>query len=171
MLWVNSRWLVIVGAVVCFPILGWGESQETATVITSNTMTASSQANKAVFRENVKMIQEELVVFSDVMIVYFKEKVTEGSSPAGPASPESSKKEIRVIEAKGHVKISKGESRATCTRALYDKKKEKIILLGSPIVWQDGTRVSGQKITMYLKENRSIVEGGTRVTIEEAEVN
>lgn len=171
MLWVNSRWLIIVGALVCFPILGWGESQKTATVITSNTMTASSQANKAVFRENVKMVQEELVVYSDVMIVYFKENGSQGSSPAGPSSPENSKKEIRVIEAKGHVKITKGESRATCTRALYDKKNEKIILLGSPVVWQDGTRVSGQKITMYLKENRSTVEGGTRVTIEEAEVN
>ena len=134
-------------------------------------MTASSQANKAVFRENVKMVQEELVVYSDVMIVYFMENGIQGSSPAGSSSPENSQKEIRVIEAKGHVKITKGESRATCTRALYDKKKEKIILLGSPVVWQDGTRVSGQKITMYLKENRSTVEGGTRVTIEEAEVN
>ncbi len=134
-------------------------------------MTASSQVNKAVFRENVKMVQEELVVHSDVMIVYFKEDGAQGASQAGPSAPENSQKEIRVIEAKGHVKIIKGESRATCTRALYDKKTEKIILLGSPIVWQEGTRVSGQKITMYLKENRSTVEGGTRVTIQESEVN
>ncbi len=171
MLWVNSRWFVIAGAIVCFPILGWGESQKAATVITSNTMTASSQVNKAVFRENVKMVQEELIVYSDVMIVYFKENETQEASQAVPSSSENSQKEIRVIEAKGHVKITKGESRATCTRALYDKKNEKIILLGSPVVWQEGTRVSGKKITMYLKENRSTVEGGTRVTIEEAEVN
>ncbi len=117
------------------------------------------------------MVQEELVVYSDIMIVYFKENGAQRASQVVPSSSENSKKEIRVIEAKGHVKITKGESRATCTRALYDKKNEKIILLGSPIVWQEGTRVSGQKITMYLKENRSIVEGGTRVTIEEAEVN
>ncbi len=134
-------------------------------------MTASSQVNKAVFRENVKMVQEELVVYSDIMIVYFKENEPHGVSQTGPSSSENSQKEIRVIEAKGHVKITQGESRATCTHALYDKKKEKIILLGSPVVWQEGTRVSGQKITMYLKENRSTVEGGTRVTIEEAEVN
>lgn len=134
-------------------------------------MTASSQVNKAVFRENVKMVQEELVVHSDVMIVYFKENETQGASQAGPSASENSQKEIRIIEAKGHVRIIKGESRATCTRALYDKKKEKIILLGSPIVWQEGTRVSGQKITMYLEENRSTVEGSTRVMIEEAAVN
>jgi len=58
------------------PSLGWGAGQKTATVITSNTMTASSQTNQAIFRENVKMVQEELIVHSDVMIVHFKEKGT-----------------------------------------------------------------------------------------------
>ena len=156
---------------VFFPILGWGESQKTTTVITSNTMTASSQENKVIFRENVKMVQEGLVVHSDIMIVYFKEKSAQAPSPVGQFPSENSKKEIRVIEAKGHVKIAKGESRATCTRALYDKQEERIILLGSPVVWEAGTRVSGQKITMFLKENRSIVEGDTRVIIEEGEEN
>ena len=134
-------------------------------------MTASSQENKAIFRENVKMVQEELVVHSDVMIVSFKEKTARTPSPVGQLPSENSKKEIRVIEARGHVKIAKGESRAICTRALYDKLEERIILLGSPVVWQAGTRVSGQKITMFLKENRSIVEGDTRVTIEEGAEN
>ncbi len=156
---------------VFFPILGWGESQKTTTVITSNTMTASSLENKVIFRENVKMVQEGLVVHSDIMIVYFKEKSAQASSPVGQLPSENSQKEIRVIEAKGHVKIAKGESRATCTRALYDKQEERIILLGSPVVWEAGTRVSGQKITMFLKENRSIVEGDTRVIIEEGEEN
>ena len=141
------------------------------TVITSNKLTASSQDNKAIFRENVKMVQEELVVHSDIMIVYFKEKTAQTPSSVGQLPSENPKKEIRVIEAKGHVIITKGESRATCTRALYDKQEERIILLGSPVVWQEGTRVSGQKITMFLKENRSIVEGGTRVIIEEKAEN
>ncbi len=161
---------MVVGTVF-FTIIGWGESQKTTTVITSNTMTASSQENKVIFRENVKMVQEGLVVHSDIMIVYFKEKSAQASSPVGQLPSENSKKEIRVIEAKGHVKIAKGESRAICTRALYDKQEERIILLGSPVVWEAGTRVSGQKITMFLKENRSIVEGDTRVIIEEGEEN
>lgn len=163
--------MVVVVGTVFFPILGWGESQKTTTVITSNTMTASSLENKVIFRENVKMVQEGLVVHSDIMIVYFKEKSAQASSPVGQLPSENSQKEIRVIEAKGHVKIAKGESRATCTRALYDKQEERIILLGSPVVWEAGTRVSGQKITMFLKENRSIVEGDTRVIIEEGEEN
>ena len=153
------------------PSLGWGTSQKTATVITSNTMTASSQTNQAIFRGNVKMVQEELVVHSDVMIVYFKEKVAATSSSATRPSTQESKKEIRFIEARGHVKIVKGESRATCQRAIYDKLEEKVILRGSPVAWQEGTRISGPKMTMFLKENRSVVEGGTRVTIEGEEEN
>ena len=150
-------------------MVGWGADQKTTTVITSNTMTASSQSNQAIFRDNVKMVQEELVVHSDIMIVYFKEK---GSSPpVGQLPSQNSKKEIRVIEAKGNVKITKGESRATCQRAIYDKQGERIVLLESPVVWQAGTRVSGRKITMFLKENRSVVEGETRVIIEETEKN
>lgn len=131
-------------------------------------MVASSQKNTAIFRENVKMVQEELVVHSDMMTIYFKEKAPQSSSPVGQTPSPSTGKEIRFIEAKGHVKIKNGESRAICQHALYDKKTEKIILRGSPVVWQAGTRVSGLKMTMFLKENRSTVEGETRVIIEEA---
>ena len=153
--------------ITLFPVLGLGEGQKSTTVITSKTMTASSQKNTAIFRENVKMVQDELVVHSDIMTVYFKEKGPQDSSSGGPTSSRKREKAIRFIEVKGHVKIKNGESRAICEHALYDKEAEKIILRGSPVVWQAGTRVSGKKMTMFLKENRSIVEGETRVIIEE----
>lgn len=163
--------MVAVGFVLV-PILGWGEGKKAATVITSQTMTASSEKNQAIFQGAVKMVQGELVVHSDVMIVYFKEKSPPGSSsnPASGDNPESGK-EISYIEAKGHVKIEKGESQATSQHALYHKAEEKVILTGSPVAWQEGTRISGPKMTMFLKENRSVVEGGTRVVIEETEQN
>ena len=151
--------------------LAWGAGQKSTTVITSNTMTASSQKNQAIFRGDVKMVQEELVVHSDIMIVYFKEKGASPTSSGGQSSNQESKKEIRFIEAKGNVKITKGESRATSQHAIYNKLEEKVILRGSPVAWQEGTRISGPKMTMFLKENRSVVEGGTRVTIEESEEN
>jgi lipopolysaccharide export system protein LptA len=134
-------------------------------------MTFSDQTNKAIFRGNVKMVQEELVVHSEIMIVHFQEKETSTRTPVGQDTSQQSNKEIRFIEAKGHVRIASGESRATCERAIYDKRAEKIILRGSPVTWQEGTRIRGQKMTMFLKENRSIVEGGAEVTIEESEGN
>jgi lipopolysaccharide export system protein LptA len=161
---------VVAVVVALVPILGWGEEQKTTTVITSNRMTASSEKNQAIFEGAVKMVQGELVVHSDVMIVYFKAKGSNDSSSNSASGTNSgSGKEIDYIEAKGRVRIKKGESRATSQHALYNKSEEKIILTGSPVAWQTGTRVSGPKMTMFLKENRSVVEGGTQVIIEESE--
>ena len=37
---------------------------------------------------------------------------------------------------------------------------------GDPVAWQKGTRVSGKQIIMFLDEDRSVVEGDSRVIIE-----
>jgi lipopolysaccharide export system protein LptA len=71
-----------------------------------------------------------------------------------------------MIEATGRVLIEKDDGRATCRKAVYHGDEEKIVLTGEPVAWQKGTRVTGKKITMYLAEDRSIVEGGSRVSIQ-----
>ncbi len=102
------------------------------------------------------------------MIVRFS--TAESSQTAGTQSPgQGGKRTISVIEAKGNVVILKGEGKATCGHAIYYKDEERIVLTEAPVAWQGGTRVSGPKMTMYLKEDRSVVEGGTNVLIEEQE--
>jgi lipopolysaccharide export system protein LptA len=73
---------------------------------------------------------------------------------------------ISRIEATGRVKIEKQDGRATCQRAVYYEDEKKIVLTGEPVAWQKGTRVTGRQITMFLDEDRSLVEGGSHVTIE-----
>ncbi|MEZ4345834.1 MAG: LptA/OstA family protein [Nitrospirales bacterium] len=164
---------------LCLIVLGWmmlpivcnGQESQSSTVITSNTMTASSEKNQAVFKGAVKLVQGDLIVYSDIMTVFFKEKPHSPSTPFPPSENRESAKEIHLIEARGHVRIFKGENRATSEHALYYKQEEKVILRGSPVAWQEGTKISGPKMTMYLRENKSIVEGGTRVVIEESTGN
>ena len=48
---------------------------------------------------------------------------------------------------------------------MYYKDEEKAVLTESPIAWQKGTQVSGPRMTLYLEEDRSVVEGGSRVLI------
>jgi lipopolysaccharide export system protein LptA len=82
------------------------------------------------------------------------------------AMPTVSDRTISKIEATGRVKIEKQDGRATCQRAVYYEDDKKIVLTGEPVAWQKGTRVTGQRITMFLEEDRSLVEGGSHVTIE-----
>ena len=44
-------------------------------------------------------------------------------------------------------------------QAIYYQSDERVVLTGKPVVKQGNDFVEGAKITLLLKENRSIVEG------------
>ncbi len=75
------------------------------------------------------------------------------------------REDVERATAVGNVRISFGERRGTGERAEYFPKEERAVLLGHPKVWQDNDVVSGCKITLLLKEDRSRVDGcdGERV--------
>ena len=160
--------------------------QNQRTNITAKTMTVNNQENKAIFEGSVVLTQGDLVVYSDHMVVSFRPSQNgNGQDKAGtPASPQPRKsadkkqkpgkeamptvsdRTISKIEATGRVRIEKQDGRATCRRAVYYEDDKKIVLTGEPVAWQKGTRVTGKQITMFLEEDRSLVEGGSHVTIE-----
>jgi len=134
--------------------------------ITSQTMTMQGKERQAVFEEEVVLIQGDMTIHSDRMVVTFKK----GKDTGIPSSSEGSfGKQIELAVATGHVVIKKGSGKATSGRAVYHKDEEKVVLTESPVACQEGTRVTGTRMTMYLKEDRSIVEGGSRVIIENEE--
>lgn len=154
------------------------------TTITAQKMTVRNQENKAYFDGAVVLSKGTLVVHSDSMVVSFKQKdapgsTSKGAEPDSPPSANSQKSKARatgmpasgshaisMVEAVGHVRIEKEGGTATCQKAVYYESDEKIVLTGEPIAWQKGTRVTGKVITMYLGEDRSVVEGESRVMIE-----
>ena len=164
-------------------------AERSNTMITSQKMTVRNQESKAIFEGTVVLTKGTLIVHSDVMVVSFRpsdqpasagkagNQTAERSKDAGVADkgtrsgagelPVLLNRSVSMIEATGRVKIEKAEGRATCRKAIYYEDEEKIELTGDPVAWQKGTRVTGKKITMYLAEDRSVVEGGSRVLIDE----
>jgi lipopolysaccharide export system protein LptA len=51
---------------------------------------------------------------------------------------------------------------------VYSQHDEKLVLTGDPQVWEEGYHVTGVKMTMFLKEDRSIVES-SRVVINDGD--
>lgn len=155
-----------------------------STTITAKKMTVRNQDGRAVFEGSVVLTKGALVVYSDKMIVLFQPESdatktpsvveragrevakTSGSSKGTEAVPSVSNRSVSRIDAMGHVKIEKDNGKATCEKAVYFSEDEKIVLTGDPVAWEKGTRVSGKQITMYLAEDRSVVEGGSHVRIE-----
>jgi lipopolysaccharide export system protein LptA len=147
------------------------------TTVISKKMTFKNQESQAVFDGAVVLTRGTLVVYSDRMVVSFrnedagtdaKKPVETGKGPGTPAKgPETvSNRAVTQIEATGRVKIERDAGNATCQKAVYYRDEDKIVLTGDPVAWDKGTRVSGKRITMFLGEDRTVVEGGSHVRIE-----
>ncbi|MCP9442500.1 MAG: hypothetical protein NNA20_07890 [Nitrospira sp.] len=153
------------------------DAQTVPTTITSNKMTVLNRENQAIFEGNVVLTRGGLVVNSEKMIVFFQGPAGDAARPPSEETPKKfdtmaspSGRSIERVEAIGHVKIRQENSHATCQKAVYFGTEEKIVMTGDPVAWEKGTRVSGHQITIYLAEERSVVEGGSHVRIiEEAE--
>jgi lipopolysaccharide export system protein LptA len=149
-------------------------------VITSESLTFKDHDNTAVFAGKVVMRKGDFVMHADQMVVHFdgtspatsaqkSGKPSASSSPANTDLPAFGNRTVNLIDATGNVVIQRGEKRATSKKAVYHQRDETLVLTGDPEAWEEGYRVTGTKMTMFLREDRSIVEGGSRVIINERE--
>lgn len=155
-----------------------GTEQPVSTTVVSQKMTFKNQESQAVFDGAVILTRGTLVVYSDRMVVSFRPQDAAGNDPKklgdlnkGAAAPAKgpdtvSNRAVTQIEATGRVKIERDAGNATCQKAVYYRDEDKIVLTGDPVAWDKGTRVSGQRITLFLAEDRTVVEGGSHVQIE-----
>ena len=163
-----------------------GETAPIPTTITAKKVTVRKQDSQAVFEGTVVLARGPLIVHSDRMVVFFHAEgqgtgavpinsgeVTGGATPQGrsPAKrheppPGLANHSVKRVEAIDHVQIKYAGGNATCQKAVYFSDGDKIVLTGEPVAWEKGTRVSGKQITIYLTEERSVVEGDSRVHIE-----
>ena len=133
------------------------------TTITSQTMTIQGKSGQTIFEGTVVLKKMDFVMRSDHMVVTFKKSAQAGSRQTEGGTTH----QVDRIEASGNVVIEKSDGKATCGRALYDKDEDKLVLTESPVAWQGGTKIKGSQMTMFLKEQRSIVEGGSHLVILE----
>lgn len=163
-----------------------GETAPIPTTITAKKVTVRKQDSQAVFEGTVVLARGPLLVHSDKMVVLFHaEAQGTGAGPmnsgkavggakaqgrsatkAQESPPGLSNHSVNRVEAIDHVQIKYAGGNATCQKAVYFSDGDKIVLTGDPIAWEKGTRVSGKQITIYLTEERSVVEGDSRVHIE-----
>ncbi len=70
---------------------------------------------------------------------------------------------VLSVKARGSVRLQKGNVLAAGDEADYDAATGVVVLTGKPKVWRDRDVVEGDRITLHLAENRSVVEGARAV--------
>ena len=148
-------------------------------VITSQSLVFKNQENMAVFVGKVVMVKAGFIMHADHMVAYFAgtsatdspatkkpTKSATATARAGPELPTLGSRGVSLIEATGNVIMEQGNKKAKSKKAVYSQHDEKLVLTGEPEAWEQGYHVTGTKMTMFLKEDRSIVET-SRVVISD----
>jgi lipopolysaccharide export system protein LptA len=104
-----------------------------------------------VFTGNVVARQSNSVQYADRMEVYLDE---------------GGDKILRTVST-GAVRIITSDCRtATAQRAEYYDLEQRVVLIGNARVWQEDNVVSGETITIFLSQDRSVVQSGRQERVK-----
>lgn len=115
--------------------------------VTSDRLEVDNKKKVVIFTGNVAATQDFLLCSDELQISYNDEQ------------------EVDRITATGNVRIYQGDKESRSDRAVYDRLARTITITGDPVFKQCADTVRGEKIVVYLDEDKAIVQskGGERV--------
>jgi lipopolysaccharide export system protein LptA len=122
--------------------------------ITSDQVEAFQQQRQIVFSGHVVAAQKDLTVRGDRMTVFYSEE------PGGERKSPDMGGSVERIVVEGNVQITQGDRVATGKMATYHRAENKVVLTGDPKVVRNQDSIQGERITLFLDSEKSIVEGG-----------
>ena len=119
--------------------------------VDADKMERFGKASLVIFSGNVVARRDNSVQYADRVEVYMDEK---------------GDRVLRTISTGGVRIITKDCRTGTAQRAEYYDLEQRVVLLGNARVWQDDNVVSGDTITIYIAQDRTIVEGSKQERVK-----
>jgi len=139
------------GAAMPAPGKKRGDDKSQPVTVDADRMERFGKESLVIFTGNVVARQNNSVQYADRMEVYLDEK---------------GDRILRTVST-GSVRIITRDCRTgTAKRADYFDLEQRVVLLGNARVWQDDNVVSGETITIFLSQDRSIVQGGKQERVK-----
>ncbi len=109
--------------------------------ITSHQLEVFQEEQRSIFSGAVVAQQGEMTLYSDQLTVIF-----------------DGQNDVSRIEAAGNVRIEEPLRTARGNTAVFDREADTLILSGNAEVVQGENRITGDEITLFIGQNRSIVK-------------
>jgi lipopolysaccharide export system protein LptA len=123
--------------------------------IVSDRLDAYHEKRMVVFSGNAVATQGARTIRADRLTLYYREEKKPAGQPAGV--PEGTGN-LERVEAAGHVTITEGERIVTGDEAIFDQDAQKITMTGGAVMREGANIVRGDRIVVFLNENRGVVE-------------
>jgi len=138
-----------------------GDGKEPVTV-TSDKLEFDYKKNVVVYSGTVNAEQGDLKIKSDELRITLKPsaKRAEGDQPTAATAVDEESARVQEIVASGNVRIDQGGQWAVGGKAIFDQQARTFVLTDNPVLHQGPNQVTGERVVVYLDENRSVVEGG-----------
>ncbi len=138
--------LWVLGAILLsVAVPGARGNEQVPITITSNRMEGDFKSGIITFLNEVKVVRGEMVLYADRVELYPRERG----------------KQIDKVVASGHVRVLDGSRSAWADRAEYIDATEILVLTGNAKVSDGQNTITGPLIRVYLREERTEVEGNT----------
>lgn len=137
-------------------------------VVTAKGLFADNKKKLAVYKKDVVVKKDDITLYADEVTVRLlpSEKGQKADAEPGADVFKGAGK-VDTIEARGGVKIVQQDKVATSDVAIYYSQTDKIVLTGSPRVWQGQNVLTGAQITYNVKEDTFQVDEAKTVLYQE----
>ena len=120
-------------------------------IVDADNLDSFQKQGLAIFKGNVIARQNNSIQYADKMEVYTDSKTDR----------------VERVVSTGNVRIITRDCRmGTAERAEYYDAEQRMVLIGNARVWRDADIVTGDRITIFIAEDRSIVEGGKQERVK-----
>jgi lipopolysaccharide export system protein LptA len=149
------------------PLAVPGLRRDLPVTVSARTLEFDYKRNVVVYRGDVRAAQGDVRLTSDELTIHLasaddaKAAAPAEPPPAGDATLEG-RVRLREVVATGNVRIDQGERWATGGRAVFDDEKRILVLSVDPVLHDGPNHIAGDRVVVYLDEDRSVVEGGNK---------
>ncbi len=114
--------------------------------VTADSLVFDYRAGELFYRGNVNISQGDVSISAESLSILFE--------PGASGS-------LRSVKAEGDVRVRRGNETATGDLATYDPEAQTIVLSGAARIGSGPNSIEGEQVIVQLREQRTIIEGGT----------
>lgn len=134
--------------------------------IDSDTLELDYKTSNITYRGHVQVTQGDVTLNSDRLSITYDPAAVKGPKTDESGTRAAGANRIKQIVAEGNVRIRQGTRLAEGRRAVFDQAKQTVVLSDGAVLHEGPNQVAGERVIVYLQEERSVVESGSNSRVK-----